>query len=102
MKNLLTMTIQEIKKGLDLCSYGLSQPEDWHSVRNAIKELEKYELLLESLSAFIGQSGEYDGFLSCCIRSVSTHEYCQIGDVVKDVDDLLDWYKGICDKEIDR
>ena len=71
------------------------QMTDWlHEIKEYVKRLEHKEQIIEqAISAFIGQSGEYDGYLACCGISKSTYQVAQVGDMVRDYDELIDWYK---------
>lgn len=57
------------------------------ALRNQV-DLEKVK---EAISAFLGQSGECDGYLACATFH-GYHFYVQ-GEVVRSYDELIDWYE---------
>lgn len=66
----------------------------------AIQALEKQALTERAISAFIGQSGENDGYLGCYMVHRQNHQHCQTGDTVKSLDELVEWYKENFPEEV--
>ena len=56
----------------------------------ALKKQIELEKVKEVISAFLGQSGECDGYLAC-VTFHDYHFYVQ-GEVVRNYDELMDWY----------
>ena len=71
-----------------------------HMLEDVIPKIELSLTLINAINAFIGQSGEYDGYLGCYAVSSLTHEHCQMGDVVSSVDELIEWYKENYPEEV--
>lgn len=66
----------------------------------AIQALEKQALTERAISAFIGQSGENDGYLGCYMVHRQNHQHCQTGDTVRSLDELVEWYKENFPEEV--
>ena len=66
----------------------------------AIVALEKQGLTERALSAFLGQSGENDGYLGCYMINKQNYQHCQTGDTVGSFDELIDWYKEKFPEEV--
>lgn len=68
----------------------------------ALEALEKQSLIERAVSAFIGQSGENDGYLGCYMVHKQNYQHCQIGDTVKSLDELVEWYKTNFPEEVEN
>jgi len=68
----------------------------------ALEALEKQSLIEKAVSAFVGQSGENDGYLGCYMVHKQNHQHCQTGDTVKSLDELVEWYKTNFPEEVEN
>lgn len=78
----------------------ISMSEYMEARKMAIEGLEKQALTERAISAFIGQSGENDGYLGCYMVHRQNHQHCQTGDTVKSLDELVEWYKENFPEEV--
>jgi len=66
--------------------------------REALEKQIELEKTKKAISAFLGQSGECDGYLACVTIDHEGHFHAQ-GEVIRDYDELMDWYKQVWGKE---
>lgn len=82
--------------------FSKSEVPNTESLLLAIESLEKQSLIERAVSAFIGQSGENDGYLGCYMVHKQNYQYCQTGDTVKSLDELVEWYKTNFPEEVEN
>lgn len=58
----------------------------------ALKKQIELEKVKEAISAFLGQSGECDGYLACVTVDHEGHFHAQ-GEVMRNYEELTNWYK---------